>query len=417
MKWGSGLSVHSETAVAISEAADYARRGLDGQSADLVVVFAAPQHERAFVRLPSLIQAEFPGALVFGCSGGGIIGGHDRAREIEGEAALSITAASLPGVRLVPFHFELDQEPKGHSSWHDLVELGSWLGSAPRSGTTSPPDFLLLPDPFSCDIDALLASLDGAYPAAHKIGGVASGARGPGGNALFLGEDVHKSGIIGLALAGDIHVETLVAQGCRPIGTPLIITRCENNLLLEINGQPALTVLREIFESLSPGDQQLFRSSLFLGIQMKDDQIEYRHGDFLVRNLLGLSPERGAVVVGAQLAPYQAVQFHLRDANASAQDLRNHLAEHVGRGQKAETSAQAATRPEAALLFSCLGRGVGLYDTPDHDSRMIQEYLGPVPLGGFFCNGEIGPVGGQTFLHGYTSSIALFSRRPPSSDR
>lgn len=396
MKWGSALSVQAETALAVSEAAAKVHEALEGSSADLVVVFAAPQHREALYRLPRLVQAEFPGALVFGCTGGGIVGGggslENDTREIERQVALSLTAASLPGVRLQPFHFELDQGPQTPVAWQER------LGTAPQH-------FLLLPDPFSCDIEQLLGALDSAYPTANKVGGVASGGRGPGGNALFLDDEVHRSGVIGLALSGDLAMDTLVAQGCRPIGTPLITTRCENNLLLELNGQPALQVLRELFESLSTDEKELFRSSLFLGTQMKDDQLEYHQGDFLIRNLMGLLPERNAVVVGAQLVPYQAVQFHLRDANTSAEDLRQHLKAQIQRNQK------QGAKHVGGLLFSCLGRGEGLYGVPDHDSRLIQEFLGPLPLGGFFCNGEIGPVGDQTFLHGYTSSVALFRPR------
>lgn len=413
MKWASALSTQPEAALAVSEAAAQINQTLDGQAPDLLVVFVAPQHRDAFLRLPRLLQSEFPGALIFGCSGGGIIGGRVvlgapgrpgnagnpgngdlPAREIEGEVALSLTAAVLPGVRLRPFYFDLDEGPTDAAGWHEL--LGPDLQSR---------GFLLLPDPFSCDIEQLLGSLDAAYPDASKVGGVASGGRSAGGNAMFLDADVYRQGVIGLALSGELALETLVAQGCRPIGTPLITTRCENNLLLELNGHPALQVLRELFDSLSPADQQLFRRSLFLGTQMKDDQIEYRHGDFLIRNLMGLVPDRAAIAVGAQLTPYQAVQFHLRDADASAEDLRQHLCAAVAHSDK------TGIRPAGALLFSCLGRGEGLYGTPDHDSRLIHESLGPLPLGGFFCNGELGPVGGKTFLHGYTSSIALFRPR------
>lgn len=385
MKWASAISTQPEAASAVSEAAAAVQRELGGP-ADLVVLFAAPHYRDALVRLPSLVRERFPRARLIGCTGGGIIGA---GRELEHRAALSLTAAVLPGVQLQPFHFDLDELPATPAAWHRVVE--------PRGE----PAFLLLPEPFSCDTEQLITGLDAAYPAARKVGGVASGGRGAGSNALFLDGEMLRDGMIGLALSGNVVIDTIVAQGCRPIGTPQLITRCEDNVILELGGQPALGVLRGLFDTLDAHDRELFRSSLFLGIQMKDDLIEYRQGDFLIRNMMGINPERSAVVVGAMVQPYQAVQFHLRDAEASAEDLRQHLVDYCRTGHK----------PAGALLFSCLGRGEHLYGQPDHDSNLVLSYLGKLPLGGFFCNGEVGPVGGTTFLHGYTSSFALLRPR------
>jgi small ligand-binding sensory domain FIST len=132
---------------------------------------------------------------------------------------------------------------------------------------------------------------------------------------------------------------------------------------------------------------------------MREDEIEYEAGDLLVRNLVGADEETGALAVGAELRPMTVAQFVLRDARTAAEDLRRLLVRHRG------ASARA---PAGALLFSCVGRGAGLFGRPDHDTGLFVESLGPAPLGGFFCNGEIGPVGGMTFLHGYTSAFALF---------
>ena len=386
MKWASAISTQPEATTAIAETAAAVKEELGDQAADLVILFASPHYRDSMVLLPSLVREKFPRARLIGCTGGGIIGA---GREVEHRPAISLTAASLPGVQLQPFHFDLDELPSTPAAWHRVVD------------PSSEPSFLLLPEPFSCDIEQLISGLDAAYPTAPKAGGVASGGRGAGSNALFLDGEMLRDGVVGLALSGDVAIDTLVAQGCRPIGTPLLITRCEDNVILELGGQPALTVLRDLFDTLDAHDRELFRSSLFLGIQMKDDLIEYRHGDFLIRNMMGINPDRNAVVVGAMLQPYQAVQFHLRDAEASAEDLRQHLGEYCRSGHK----------PSGALLFSCLGRGEHLYGQPDHDSNLVLSYLGKLPVGGFFCNGEIGPVGGTTFQHGYTSSFALLRPR------
>ena len=181
------------------------------------------------------------------------------------------------------------------------------------------------------------------------------------------------------------------------------VTESRRNLLMQLDGQPPLAVLRELFESLNERDRGLIRHSLFLGVVMDEFLEEPQQGDFLIRNVLGMDERSGALAVGELLKEGQLVQFHLRDAETSAQDLTAVLDRYAADNR--ENQAQGA------LLFSCLGRGQYLYGRPNHDTDIFQEKLGEVPLGGFFCNGEIGPVSGSTFLHGYTSSFGIFHPR------
>src|SRR5690606_24921692 len=176
-------------------------------------------------------------------------------------------------------------------------------------------------------------------------------------------------------------------------------TRVEGNVIFELDGEPALEVLETLYNQLSPADQDLFRHSLFMGLVMDRARQEYRQGDFLIRNIVGVVPQMGALAVAGEIADRQVVQFHLRDAGTSAADLMSMLASHDGEA------------PAGALMFSCVGRGSGLYGRANHDSDMFHAHFSDVALGGFFCNGEIGPVGERTFLHGYTSSFGLFSPR------
>jgi small ligand-binding sensory domain FIST len=268
------------------------------------------------------------------------------------------------------------------------------LGVAPKPA----PQFIVLVDPFAFPVDALLAGLDYAYPRAPIVGGMASGARAPGGNTLFSGEHITHDGAVGVALTGNIRIATIVAQGCRPVGSSLRITRCHENLLLELDGKPPLQVIQGLLPQLSEADRALASRSLMVGIEVAD-------GEFLVRNLIGIDPERGILAVGERLRDGQAVRFVVRDAETSASDLAAHLDRFATRA--------AAPRVEGALLFSCLGRGQYLYGTADHDSGLFRAAVGAVPLGGFFCNGEIGPVGGATRVHGYTSAFGLFSAAVP----
>lgn len=390
MQWVSTLSLNPVLDAAVAEAAESLAVRLDGRDPDLAVVFLSAAYGPGFDRLAEILRARIRAGVVIGCSAGGVIGD---AREVEQEPSLSLTAAILPGVALHPFRLEsetLRGDAEG-SAWER--HLGVRPGEQPH--------FLLLPDPFTFDAEPLLRALDRLYPESRKIGGLASGGRQPGNNVLVLDGRTYRSGAVGLALSGALEVETIVAQGCRPIGQPMFVTRCDRNVLWEVDGRRPLEVLRELHASLSPADQALAQHSLFVGVAMSEHQHEYRRGDFLIRNLIGADGGSGAMAVGALLQPTTVIQFHLRDAKTSAEDLEalleRHRREHPG------------SEPSGSLVFSCLGRGRHLYGRPDHDTDAFRRHLGQVPLGGFFCNGEIGPVRGTTFLHGYTSVFGLFS--------
>ncbi len=393
MKWACALSTQPDLEAAFTEATEVLEQELGSLDVDLVVAFVSPHHEGEWRRLPEMLGGRFTNSVQLGCTANGVVGG---GREVEGSPALSVTAASLPGVDVLPFIVEPGDPP-------DQPEPGTVFGRLVEDLDGGIPHFVLLPDPFSCAVEPLLGLLDRAFPSSVKIGGLASGGRKPNGNLLWSGDEVTTEGAVGVALRGALRLETLVAQGCRPIGQPVFVTSCRDNLIFELDGKRPLEVLQELYETAEARDRELFRHSLFLGVGMREGETEYQVGDFLVRNLLKIDQTSGAIAVAAQVEQGTVVQFHLRDAATSAEDLEAHLA---------DLSRESA--PEGALLFSCLGRGEHLYGQPDHDSRAFASRCGHVPLGGFFCNGEIGPVQGRTFLHGYTSSFGLF-RTPRGS--
>ncbi len=392
MRWASALSCDPSLPAALAEAAALLRDQLAGAMPDLVVAFVSAHHAADFERVPELLATRWPSALQLGCSAGGVIGG---GREAEQRPGISITAAALPGVALKPVRLLSDALPgrsAALSAWHEQLGLD----------VAAEAHFIVLADPFSFEVEALLQGLDRAYPGSRTIGGLASGARQAGQNALFLAGHTHRAGAVAVAVSGDVALDTIVAQGCRPIGEPMFVTRCDRNLIWELDGERPLKVLQTLHESLDQRDKELMRHSLFFGIAMNEDRQEYRQGDFLIRNLAGADADSGALAVGAVVRETAVVQFHLRDARTSAEDLDELLARHA---------REQAAAPAGALLFSCLGRGQFLYGRPDHDTDAVRRHLGEVPLGGFFCNGEIGPVHGTSFLHGYTSSFGLFRPR------
>jgi small ligand-binding sensory domain FIST len=388
MLWASAISTATEADDAIGEAVEQVAQQLGSRHPHLVCAFTTRPFAAEHLILRSRIRAQWGEALLFGCCASGVIGaGH----EIEESGAVSITAGWLPNVRLVARHVESRELPPVYAervAWQTALDLHD----------VADPQFIVITDPFSFDTEELVRGLDRAFPASAKIGGLASGGRQPGGSLLYLGERIHHTGAIVLALSGDVRVDSVVAQGCRPIGEPMFVTNCHGNLLRELDGKVPREVLSELYDRLTERDQALLGKALFVGLAMPGERPSIQAGEFLIRNVLGMDPQSGAIWVGAELEPNSIVQFHVRDALSSAQDL-----------ERALLGFEARARPSAALLFSCVGRGAGLYGSADHDSNALKRRLGEVPVGGFFCNGEIGAVHGMTQVHGYTSAIAIIS--------
>ena len=390
MKWSSAVSDQETLKKAIDECVASVRQDLGDTAPDLAAAFVSSHFAEQYEEVPAMLQDKLGAKVLFGCSAGGVIGG---GREVEQRPGFSLTAAFLPDVELFPLRLQGDDLPDldaGPDAWEEAVKI-----SAEKD-----PRFLLIIDPFSFPAPDLLMGLDYAFGRCVKIGGLASGGSQHGDNALYLGDKVYRSGAIGVAMTGNVAVDTIVAQGCRPFGELMGITKSDRNLLMELDQRPPMEVMREIFTSATDRDRELMRHSLFLGIVMDDLIEEPRQGDFLIRNIIGLDGRTGIMAVGEILREGQRVQFHLRDALTSAEDLTTLLSRYAGE--------ERSKLCQGALLFSCLGRGEYLYGQPDHDTNLFRTRVASIPLGGFFCNGEIGQVGGTTFLHGYTSSFGIF---------
>jgi small ligand-binding sensory domain FIST len=391
MQWLSRLSHEPGLEQAILEITASGQSELGGP-ADLIFLFASEHYRAGFDELPARVRASLGGGVLIGCSASGVIAGDE---EVEFQPALGLIAGRLPDAVAQCWHIEASDLAPDTMHSRKCAQLAQ--------DTSRPAQFIILADPFSFPAEQLLHSLESGFASATIAGGLASGGQAPGKIALFMNDDTFRSGALMLSLSGNIEMDTAVAQGCRPIGSPLFVTAHRDGVILALDGHPPLEIVNALYEQADERDRALLRQSLFVGIAMQPDHTRYDQGDFLIRNIVAADQTSGAIQVSARLQPNQVVQFHLRDAETSAEDLdhvlsrtRDHSSQHM---------------PEAALLFSCTGRGRGLYGQPGHDSGRFHDHLGPVPLGGFFCNGEIGPVQGKTFLHGYTSAFALFRCR------
>lgn len=389
---GCGASTHAELDLAVRDAAAAARADLGGpgtaggEEADLGVVFVSAAYGSALRPLLEHLGDLVPARHVLGVTCEGVIAGE---REYESGPAVAVWLARLPGAWIEPLSLEYTQTPDGgmFAGWPD--------GLAERMPTNAA--LVLLADPFSFPVDALIKRLEEEHPGLPIVGGMASGSSRPGGNTLVIGSRTYDSGAVGVLVGGSVRVRPVVSQGCRPVGRPLVITRAEDNLIVELGGAPALERLREMYGELDDRDRELVRSSLHVGRAASEYRDTFRRGDFLVRNVLGADPDSGVIAVGDLVRAGQTVQFHVRDATSADEDLRELLG-----GSPPEVD------PAGALVFTCNGRGSRLFAEPHHDARCLQRCLGPLPAAGFFAQGEIGPIGKRTFLHGFTASIAVF---------
>lgn len=403
MKWVSALSLRPSLEAAVNEVVNRSQQQLQGP-ADLGFVFISSAFASEYSRLLPLLRDKLSVPVLIGCGGAGIVGVGLGAsvREVEQAPALTLCLAHLPGVNIKPFWIREIELPDLDSSPQTWINQ---IGVAPEEQ----PNFILLADPFSSQVKDLLQGLDFAYPSAVKVGGLASGGSMPGNGGLFFNDQFCEEGTVGVALSGNIVVKAIVAQGCRPIGPIFRVTNGEQNIILQVQQehetqsnsvQAPLAALQEILRNLTAADRALAQHSLFVGVAYSEFQAELEAGDFLIRNVLGVDPQVGAIAVGDRVRSGQRIQFHLRDADASAEDLELLL--------KRYQKQQNIDGIVGALMFSCLGRGERLYNQPDFDANLFQHYLGKTPLSGFFCNGEIGPIGGSTYLHGYTSVFGVF---------
>lgn len=387
MPFAASLSTIPHTRQALDEVCAQVGDTLAG-GADLVCAFFSPHHAGAAEQLAQTIQTRLSPRCLLGCVGEAIVG---TGREVEQAPALALWAARWrEPVEVTPFHLRLERTSEGLSllGWSDAL----------MQATPARDVVLALGDPFSFPVDHFIAQINEDAPGLRVLGGMASGVTAPGQCRLLMDDAVLDHGGVGVVLRGRVGLRTVVSQGCRPIGRPFVVTRASENLIVELGGKPAVTALRELWATLAPAEQELLRQGPHVGIVLNEYQGTFGRGDFLVRNLVGMDPRAGVLAIGDTVRVGQTVQFHVRDAASADEDLQALLQQDAGAG----------ARPGGALLFTCNGRGTRLFAGPDHDAAALVSAFGPVPVAGFFAQGELGPIAGRNFLHGYTASVVLF---------
>jgi small ligand-binding sensory domain FIST len=359
-----------------------------GQAPHLGLLFMSPDCAPDAAAILDIIRLHGQVPVLAGCTGASLVANH---REIEGTAGMVLCLYHLPGASLKGFHLTQSQveEANGPAFWY--AETG--LGLEQTNG------WLVFADPFTFDTEAWLKQWNDAYAGLSVVGGLASGSSDNRATQIFLNGEVFDEGAVLISVAGKVQVSAVVSQGCTPIGEPWTITQSERNFIRQIGNRPAYKVLMDTFHGLDLEEQRKARGNLFIGLAMSEYLEQFHRGDFLIRNLLGGDPKSGALAVGALPRTGQTLQFQRRDAAAATEDM-------VALLERAKTTLAGKTI-YGGCLCACNGRGIGLFGAPNHDAELVQKHLGPLGVAGFFCNGEIGPVGPRNYVHGYTAALGL----------
>jgi small ligand-binding sensory domain FIST len=397
------FAMHDEHSVAAHWPGDFDEEGLQAWAeqlrarlratrVSLGLVFMSSRFFSRAAQVLEILRVHGQIPLLAGCSSESLIAGE---HEFEENAGLALALYALPDVELKAIHFT--QENVEAATSPEYWPSFTGVSAAQTNG------WLIFADPFHLDSESWLKSWNDAYAPLPALGGLAAGPFDAQQSQVYLNGEVFEEGGVAISVGGGVSLAGIVSQGCMPIGDAWTLTRVEGNVIHKIGNRPAYEVLVETFSQLAVSDQKKARGNLFIGLVINEYLEEFHQGDFLVRPLLVADPHSGAIAVGALPRTGQTVQFQRRDAAAANDDLLA-LLKRFGK-------QFAGTTIYGACLCCCNGRGRGLFNKPDHDARMVQEHLGPMGMAGFFCNGEIGPVGKRNFLHGYTASLALFVKK------
>ena len=372
--------------------AESLRHQLAAPQVSLGLVFMSPRFFPRAKQILEILRVHARVPLLAGCSSQSLIIGE---HELEQNAGLTLALFALPGAELKAFHFTQEQVEEANGPGYWRLETG--IEPEHSNG------WLAFIDPFHLDSETWLKTWNEAYAPLPVFGGLASGDGNEQSTQVYLNGEVFEEGGVAISVGGEVRLFGVTSQGCTPIGETWTLTKVEQNIIHQIGNRPAYEVLAETFNQLSPEQQKTARGNLFIGLVVNEYLEDFHRGDFLVRNLLGADPRSGSIAVGALPRLGQTVQFQRRSAAAATEDMEALLA---------RAKQQLGTTPiYGGCLCSCNGRGQSLFHRPNHDAQMVQQRLGPLGLAGFFCNGEIGPVGEKSFLHGYTASLALFVKK------
>jgi len=384
---GVGLSEERRSADAAAAAASAAIEPLAGRRPDWCVAFVTGDHAG---RMPSLLAALANAAgtpYVAGCSAAGVMAG---AREVEGGSAVAVLAVASDTIRGTPFLFHDDGD-------HGLT-AGTRIGQRLSTSRGTDDLVLLWPDPLQIRPDRLLQGIGAALGPICAAGGAASIAGTAEDTFQFSGTQLAVGAIAGMRLSGDFRYQVAVSQGCRPLCEPLLVTRSHENLILEIEGKPALDALREQVAA-ELADVSGMVGQLFVGLLPDLESGAVRPGEYLVRNIVAADPDTGVLGIADAVEEGQRILFARREPTSA----REELAAAIERVRPSRTGLDY----RFGLYFNCVARGRSLYGKENVDSALLAAGLPEVPLLGFFSNAELAPLRGVNHLFTYSGVLVL----------
>ncbi|NQZ58524.1 MAG: FIST C-terminal domain-containing protein [Lentisphaeraceae bacterium] len=387
MKWSSFLTREEKFNVAMEALINEIQTEFSEQP-DIFFVYFSSYYQVFADEISAGLKKAFNGTKVAGCIAGTVLFAGD---ELSNTPAIAVMAAHLPNCKIQTKAVDLKKMPCLDSSprkWRDFI------GMTKESNQTH----FIFSDPFTEGFETLIQGIDYAY-SSTVLGAFSSGIEDQSDQALVCEEQIIQSGAVIVSISGDLQIVPLVTQGCQPVGENLKITSCSDVVLEKIDDQDPITYLRDLSPHLNETERELLQKSLFLGVEMDCFKAEHASGDFLIRNIRGVDADSGALVVGEHLHNGQVVRFHIRDKQIGSAELNKQISYYAG-----EFSERKC---HGVMAFSCLGR-VKTDEEQIPDGELLAKITSDdIPVCGFFGNGEFGPVGGTTYIHGYTVAAAL----------
>jgi len=382
---GAGLSEDPDAVQAAAAAARAAMEAGGLMRADWALVFATMPHRAHFADLLGEVQRLTGAGALSGCSGAGVVAGD---HEVEGSPAVAVLAARSDRIT-ADAHLEPAGDDQGRAG-------ADTLGRRAGQGAGI---MVAFPDPFAIRLDAMLEALEKTAPGLPAVGAAAAGGKPPAGTFQFCGRNVATGSLAALRLGGDLKHAVGVTQGCQPLGPLCRVTRAHDNVVLELDGRPALEVLRGRLPAGLGDSLARLGGHLFIGLPPDRSQATIEPGEYLVRPLFAVDPARGALLLGDEVRDGQPLAIVLRDAGAARDDLKAML----GRLAAGDDAAAWAF----GLYFNCAGRGAALYGLPGVDSAYIGRQFPGLPIAGVFGNAEIAPLRGRNCLFTYAGVLTL----------
>ena len=439
LAWKSSLSTELDPDSALQELLS----SVGPEDPDICFLFVSSSHAGSFKRLVKQASEQLPNRTqLMALVGGGIVG---QGSEVDQPSlpAMSMLSGVLPnGAKLEMFSFnELNNPPpQDPAFWKELQtnnnNSNNNIVRRPSGQEERPPSFLLFVDPWS-PIDTILHGLCGSVVA----GGISVPAQASFQPTVAMkGQALPQGSAVILRWTGTMGLQAIVSQGCRPVGSIFTVTKISGNALEELDGVPALQQLQKVANEASAEDRKLMSAAGYLVGIASSNGIERgtsSRTDFLIRQIIGFQPDKGAVVVGSRDVQLgDRVRFHVRDAQAARDDMKLQMERTRSERLFAGGRAHCGT-PVAALQVSCVARGQGMFQSPDVDVSYVgslfenthadgtDDPISPPPVAGFFANGEIGPVGVAgfqaheviegTYMHGFTTVVGLLCDFSPST--